>query len=193
MANKNTYRVKFRRRRELKTDYNKRLDLVKSGLPRLVVRKNNKGNVVAQVIRFKIDGDVVLAQATATQLVKEYGWKGGCGNLPAAYLIGLLIGKKTKEKVEGVDEVILDIGRQHPVHGGKLFATLKGAVDGGLNVLGSKEAYPTDTRVRGEHIASYYSGLSEDDRKRFFTKYDLSPEELPSHFDSVKKKILEGA
>jgi len=190
MASKTTYRVKFRRRRELKTDYNKRLKFIKSGLVRLVVRKNNKGTIIAQIVKYGGGGDVVLSQATATQL-KDYGWKGGSANLPAAYLVGLIIGKKAKEKAGGGEEIILDIGRQHPSHGGKLFATLKGAVDGGLNVLGSEEAHPSEKRIRGEHIASYYSGLSEDDKKRFFTKYEMNPEELPSHFDSVRKKILE--
>ncbi|MDK2384746.1 MAG: 50S ribosomal protein L18, partial [Candidatus Korarchaeota archaeon] len=38
MARSARYKVRFRRRREGKTDYKKRLALLKSGLPRMVVR-----------------------------------------------------------------------------------------------------------------------------------------------------------
>ena len=42
MAKGKRYSVKFRRRREGKTNYKKRLAFVKSDLPRLVVRRSNK-------------------------------------------------------------------------------------------------------------------------------------------------------
>ena len=42
MATGPRYAVKFRRRREGKTDYKKRLNLLKSELPRFIVRISNK-------------------------------------------------------------------------------------------------------------------------------------------------------
>lgn len=189
MATKSTYRVKFRRRRELKTDYRRRLSLIKSNLPRLVVRKSNNGAVTAQLVEFNMTGDRVISHVTSHDL-KKFGWKGGCGNIPAAYLTGLLIGKKTAGVVE---EAILDIGMQHPARGGKLFATLKGVVDAGLNIHSSEDAYPQDSRIRGEHIAEYYASLKGKDAKiRCFTKCEIDLEQLPSHFDMIKQKILVG-
>ena len=43
-----THRIKFRRKREGKTDYRKRLKLLLGGKPRLVVRKSLK-NITAQI------------------------------------------------------------------------------------------------------------------------------------------------
>ena len=64
MAKDATYKVAFRRRLEGKTNYKKRLELVKSGLPRLAVRKSNKF-VLVQIIKFGRTGDNVLAQANS--------------------------------------------------------------------------------------------------------------------------------
>ena len=49
MADSPIYKVSFRRRREKKTDYAKRLALVKSGKFRLVVRKSNS-DTYAQIV-----------------------------------------------------------------------------------------------------------------------------------------------
>jgi large subunit ribosomal protein L18 len=43
------YRVPWRRRREGKTNYYKRLKLIRSGKPRLVVRRTNK-YIIAQIV-----------------------------------------------------------------------------------------------------------------------------------------------
>ncbi|RLG58710.1 MAG: 50S ribosomal protein L18, partial [Candidatus Hydrothermarchaeota archaeon] len=92
MAKGPRYRVPFRRRREGKTDYRKRLKLLLSGKPRIVVRKTLKHTIV-QVIDFDIKGDRVLVSAHSNEL-KKYGWQANTGNLPASYLTGLLCGKK---------------------------------------------------------------------------------------------------
>ena len=73
MTNKATYLVSFRRRREGKTNYKKRLALVKSGLPKLVVRKSNR-YIVCQLIQFDPRGDKVLLHVNSKQLEK-FGWK----------------------------------------------------------------------------------------------------------------------
>lgn len=185
MATGANYVVKFKRRRQLKTDYKRRLALVKSGIPRIVVRKS-VGGATAQVVEFHHAGDKTLAGAISHEL-KNFGWKAGCGNLPAAYLTGFLLGTRAGKQLGG-SELILDIGREHPAAGGRLFAVLKGAVDGGLKVRCEKEAFPNDKRIRGEHISECHSKLGA---KGGFTKYGIEPSKISGHFDEVKKKIMD--
>ena len=68
-----TYKVPFRRRREFKTNYRYRLKLLKSKLPRAVVRKSLKHTIV-QFIKFDSEGDQVLATASSIEL-KKLGWR----------------------------------------------------------------------------------------------------------------------
>jgi large subunit ribosomal protein L5e len=82
------YQVKYRRRREGKTDFYARKRLVtqaknKYNSPkyRLVVRFTNK-DIVAQVTYAKIQGDVILTSAYAHEL-PEYGIKHGLTNWAA--------------------------------------------------------------------------------------------------------------
>jgi large subunit ribosomal protein L18 len=66
----------YKRRREGKTDYAKRLEMLKSRQPRLVVRKSNKC-VIVQVVEFGEKGDKTLACANSFDLGK-FGFKGAC-------------------------------------------------------------------------------------------------------------------
>lgn len=143
-----TYKVKFRRRREKKTNYSKRLALVVCGKPRLVVRKTNK-YVYLQVIAFDRTGDRVLAQASSRELEK-FGWNRAKRNTPAAYLAGLLCGARAKSK--NVGECVLDIGFNSAVHGSICFAVLKGALDSGIKIPFEEKALPKEERVFGGHI-----------------------------------------
>lgn len=142
------YRVAFRRRREGRTDYRRRLALVKSGEHRMVVRKTLR-NVTVQLVRYDETGDVVAAQAQATELA-DHGWTGYTENAPAAYLTGLLAAKRAKEA--GVEKAILDIGRRPPVAGSNVFAALAGALDGGLKIPHGDGVLPHGTRLRGDHL-----------------------------------------
>jgi len=162
MATNNRFNLQFRRRRLQKTNYKKRLALLKSRLPRLVVRKSNT-NTVVQVIKYAPDGDIILAQATSAQL-PALGWKHHTGNLPAAYLVGMLAGSRAKKA--GVSSVVVDIGMQKPSHGGRLFAAIKGAIDAGLEVPASEEALPSDERVSGAHIDDKLPKVVEDMKKK---------------------------
>ena len=89
-----------RRRREGKTNYRKRLSLLKSESPRLVVRKTNK-YIILQIVESEKAQDKVIFTVSTKELLK-HGWpeekKGSLKSLGAAYLAGLLIGKKSKEK-----------------------------------------------------------------------------------------------
>ena len=110
------YQVKYRRRREGKTDYRQRKRLVcqaknkyQSPKYRLVVRFTNRF-VICQIVYSLIDGDRVFCQATSKELAR-YGLKVGLKNYSAAYCTGLLVARRLLQKVglddtyEGNDEV----------------------------------------------------------------------------------------
>jgi len=154
--------VSFKRRRDEKTNYKKRLALLKSEKTRLVIRKS-LSNISVQFINFKPTGDETLISAVSTEL-KKFGWTRG-GNTPAAYLTGLLAGKKAKEK--NIKEAVLDLGLQTSTKGSRLYAALKGVVDSGVNVPHSKDILPSEERINGKHIS----------------------EEITKQFEGVKRKI----
>ena len=192
MADGPRYAVPYRRRREGKTDYKLRRALVRSGRPRAIVRLTNK-HVIVQISEATATGDVVRASASSMQLAK-LGWKGGLGNLPAAYLTGALAARRAVAK--GVKEAILDIGLKGPTKGSKIFAALKGLSDSGLTVPHSDEPLPKMDRIAGGHIASYAKTLTGEQelyKKRFssYLKRGLKPEDLTGHFEKVKKAVLE--
>jgi len=191
MAKTGNYRVKLRRRREGKTDYQARKALVVSGKPRLVTRASLK-NVTVQVTMAKPHGDEVLASANSRELVKNYGWKAPTGNIPAAYLTGLLCGLKAKAK--GIKEAILDVGLFSPTKGSKIFAVLSGVLDAGVDVPHSEEKIVKE-RMKGEHIAKYAKSLGSDSEEQAakFSKYkaqDVAPEKISEHFNKVKAEIV---
>ncbi|RLG18171.1 50S ribosomal protein L18, partial [Candidatus Micrarchaeota archaeon] len=84
------YKVKFRRRRENKTDYKRRFALLKSGKVRLVVRRSNR-NVIVHFVQHDEKGDKTLCFVNSKALSK-FSWNPK-RNLPTAYLTGLLAGK----------------------------------------------------------------------------------------------------
>ncbi|MFN3383356.1 MAG: 50S ribosomal protein L18 [Archaeoglobaceae archaeon] len=184
MARGPRYKVPNRRRREGRTNYRKRLKLLLSKKPRLVVRITNQ-RVIAQIVEYKPEGDRVIVAIDSAKLC-ELGWKGDLNNTPAAYLTGLLIGKKALEA--GVKEAILDIGLRSPTKGSRVFAVLRGAVEAGLNVPHSEEVVPDDERVLGKHVAEFYKEHPE--RFSEYEKRGLSPEDLPKHVEEIKLKIV---
>ena len=99
MATKKTYVTQFRRRREGKTNYKKRLAMLKSGSHRLVVRKTNQ-HVMVQLIEYNPKGDKTIVHVNS-KILENLGWKAGKKSVPAAYLTGLLAGTKAKEKKVG--------------------------------------------------------------------------------------------
>lgn len=98
------FQVKYRRRREGKTDYKQRQKLVtqdktKFNAPkyRFVVRITNT-DVITQIVSSKIVGDVVHCAAYSHELVK-FGLKVGLTNYAAAYATGLLLGRRLLKKL----------------------------------------------------------------------------------------------
>jgi len=152
---KRSYLMQFKRRREKKTNYKKRLALIKSEKIRLVIRKSIS-NISVQFINFNSKGDETIASANSTEL-KKLGWN-KTGNVPAAYLTGLLAGKKARDKK--IEEAILDLGLQISTKGSRIYAALKGVLDSGIKVPHSEDILPSEDRIRGKHI-------SEDIEKQF--------------------------
>lgn len=172
--------ILHKRRRKKKTNYKKRIALIKSGKSRLVIRKSLK-NTSVQLVKFKQTGDVTVACANSKEL-KKFGWKVNCGNIPAAYLTGLLAGLRF-----GKQDAILDIGMQASVKGSRVYAALAGVLDAGTNVCHSKDILPTKERLAGEHIAAF---ASKTEQPNLFSGYKISPKELTKHFEEVKQTIL---
>ncbi|MEM2934472.1 MAG: 50S ribosomal protein L18 [Methanocellales archaeon] len=148
MAKVPRYKVKFRRRREGRTDYRRRLNLLLSKQPRLVIRKSLK-HIRAQLVLQGERGDLTMASASSKELVK-YGYRASTSNTPAAYLTGLLLGYRAKKA--GFSNAILDIGLYSPSKGARVFAALKGALDAGLHIPHNESILPSEERIRGEHV-----------------------------------------
>jgi len=211
------FQVKFKRRRQGKTDYyaRKRLtvqDKNKYNTPkyRLIVRITNT-KVICQIAYSRIEGDHVLCAAYSSELPK-YGIKVGLTNYAAAYATGLLLARRLLKKlkldtlyegskevtgdeynVEGVENgpgafrCYLDVGLQRTTTGARVFAAMKGAVDGGLNIPHSTKRFPGydaeskslnaevhRAHIMGKHVADYMKQLEEDDSEAFqrqFSRY----------------------
>ena len=193
MSRGSRYTVPFHRRKEGKTDYQMRRGLILSRLPRIAVRGSLK-HMTVQLTSADVVGDKVIASAHSKELIKSYGWEGGCGNLPAAYLTGLLCGSRAAQKE--VKEAILDVGLRSPSKGARIFAVLKGFIDAGIEVSYDEGIMPSDERIEGKHIAQYAAGLASSDKElysRMFSEYlsaGLPPEEIPKHFFSFKERIV---
>ena len=186
-----TYNVQFRRKREGKTNYKKRLKLLQTDKPRLVIRPFLK-NIIAQVVEYHPKGDKIVVSAYSREL-DEFGWKFNKGNIPAAYLTGLLSGQKAKDK--GIKQVVLDIGLASPIKGSRIFACLKGVIDAGVEVPFSEDILPKEDRIKGSHIAKYAELLKknkEDYSKKFseYVKHSIDPSQIPIVFEEIKNKIL---
>lgn len=166
------YQVKFKRRRQGKTDYFARKRLItqdknKYNTPkyRLVVRFSNR-DITCQVAYSRIEGDKILCAAYSHEL-PNYGIKVGLTNYAAAYCTGLLLARRLLNKlgldklyvgttevtgeefnVEAVEDgpgafrCYLDVGLMRTSTGARVFGAMKGAVDGGLNIPHSTKRFP---------------------------------------------------
>jgi large subunit ribosomal protein L5e len=170
------FQVKYRRRRECKTDYQARKSLItqdknKYLTPkyRLVVRRTNR-DIIAQVFQAELTNDKCICSAYAHELAR-YGVKAGFNNYAAAYATGLLLARRINNKFkldyEGVKEAtgadynaeeeakpdakapfkcFLDIGLARTATGVKIFGVMKGALDGGLNIPHSSRRFPGSSK-----------------------------------------------
>ncbi|MBS3083612.1 50S ribosomal protein L18 [Candidatus Pacearchaeota archaeon] len=134
-----------KRRLEGRTDYKARLYLLKSGKPRVIFRKTNR-YLLAQIVVSEIAQDKVLVNVTTKDLIK-YGWpeklSGSLKSLPAAYLMGYLLVKKSKNIKEGV----LDIGLLTHVPKSRIYAFVKGLKDAGFDIPCNDDVLPTEDLI----------------------------------------------
>merc|ERR1712046_407243 len=214
------FQVKYKRRREGKTDYYARKRLVtqdknKFGTPkyRFVVRFTNK-DIICQVVSSKLKGDICHTAAYAHELPR-YGLSVGLTNYSAAYCVGLLCARRLlqkyglDEKFEGTEEVtaefedcfvhneddddedgpkafhaLLDVGLKRTTLGSKIFAAMKGAFDGGLEIPHSEKkfygyddeekAYDAEAhrdRIPGGHVSTYMESLEEEQPEEYAKKF----------------------
>jgi len=164
------FQVKFRRRRECKTDYVARRRLIlqdknKYRTPkyRFVVRRT-KRDLICQIFSSDLTHDVCVKSAYSHEL-RRYGIRVGLTNYAAAYCTGLLLARRVNTqfelkydgqvkvdgdafKVEADPEdkapfkALLDVGLARTTTGARVFGALKGAVDGGLNIPHSVKRFP---------------------------------------------------
>merc|ERR1712125_57048 len=195
------FQVKYKRRREGKTDYYARKRLVtadknKFATPkyRFVVRFTNK-DIICQVISSKIKGDTNHAAAYCVGLLcarrllkskgldsKFIGTEEVTGEFEDCYVAN-------EEDEEGCNafHALLDVGLKPTTLGSKIFGAMKGAFDGGLEIPHSnKRFYGYDAeekeydaeahkeRILGGHVSTYMEALNEeepDEYEKKFSKY----------------------
>jgi len=221
------FQVKFRRRREGKTDYYQRKRLTvqrknKYNTPkwRFVVRRTNQ-RIICQVVYSTIAGDKIKTSADSFEL-RRFGLNVGLTNYSAAYATGLLTARRllnlldeenkarniksdiaktfnlvpettgeyidiqaTAEK-KGIEQrpfvCFLDLGLARATSGNRVFAAMKGAVDGGIHIPHSDKIFPKskaadkkDTkaakgaptnllreRIFGGHVQTYIEKLKKE-------------------------------
>jgi len=181
----------FKRRKQGKTNYQRRLRLLKSEKPRLVVRKSLK-NIRVQLFEYSAKGDKIITSAISQEL-KKLGWKFSCANMPAAYLTGALCGSRAIKA--GKTEAVLDIGVHEPVNSSKLYAALNGALDAGMKIPHGEKALPTEEKITGSHISAYAALLKKEKKtvyeKQFsaYLKNKQDPENISKNFEEVRAKL----
>lgn len=190
MARGPRYNLAFRRRREERTQFRRRRAMVTSGKTRFIVRLTRR-YVIAQFASSEPIGDKILVSAHSRDLGR-YGWKASRSNTAAAYLTGLLAGRRAKDA--GISDAILDMGLRTNSKGSRIYATLKGALDAGISIPHDSGILPAEGRIRGEHVADYAGKLaasSEMYRRQFssYLKAKNAPEDLPKMFNSTLKAI----
>ncbi|SIO73357.1 large subunit ribosomal protein L5e [Babesia microti strain RI] len=183
------FQVKYRRRREGKTDYYARKRLVQqdknkysSPKYRLVVRATST-RIICQIVSSTIIGDKIHASADSSEL-KHFGIQTGLTNYAAAYCTGLLVARRILLKL-GLDsqfaateatgedyhieeqdcerrpfKALLDVGITITTTGNRVFGAMKGACDGGLHIPHSEKRFPGYTKDGDE--CSYDSKVHSD-------------------------------
>lgn len=154
-------KVQKRRRRENKTDYLKRLEMLKSEKPRVVFRRTNR-YIIAQYIKSEEAKDKAIITIDSKKLL-DYGWpkefSGSLKSLSASYLTGYLIGKQIKAKK--LETPIVDIGMIQAIHKTKVYAFIKGLIDSGLEIKCKEETFPEEDRIKGKHLKKDFSDTFE--------------------------------
>jgi large subunit ribosomal protein L18 len=139
-----------KRRRQGKTNYTKRLILLKGNFQRLVVRKSNK-YITLQIVESSHAQDKIISSVNTKELLKQ-GWPekktGSLKSLAASYLGGLLLGKKIKELNP---QIILDSGLIPNTVGSRVYSAVKGLSDSGIKINFKKEIVPSEEKIKSNY------------------------------------------
>jgi len=193
MARGPRYKRSLRRRNEGKTDYHKRLKLLKSRKLRVTVRATND-HMRVQIIQSKLGGDKVLISAFSKELPLKYDWNANTGNIPAAYLTGYLAG--TRAKAKNIQEAIFDLGIFY--HRNRVLAACKGVIDSGINIPYREEFFPEnlEDRIKGTHIEDYAKILKSNEPEKYeqifsgyINKKKVNPLKIDQLFSNSLKLI----
>jgi len=202
---------------------------------RLVVRFTNS-DIVCQIAYATLKGDVIVTAAYAHELPR-YGLTVGTTNYASAYAVGLLLARrhltnlKLHEKYQGKTKVtgedwkyeadelelqdgprpfrcILDVGLVRTTKGARVFATLKGACDGGLDIPHSETRFQGYDKKKetldskkfryylfGGHVADYMKKLQKENPEKYkkqFSQYlanGIGPADLEPLYTKVHAAI----
>lgn len=200
---------------------------------RFSVRFTNR-DVICQVIYATIQGDVTICSAYSHELPK-FGMKAGLTNYAATYATGLLCARRLLTKygleetyegntehigedyhVEAADDerrpfkCFLDTGLVRTSTGARVFAALKGAVDGGLDIPHNDKRYAgydlqdksldpetLERYIKGGVVAEYAEEMEEEEPEKYqehFRAYlaaDFDPTGLEEAMEGVLEAIRE--
>lgn len=152
--------ISKRRRLENKTDYLKRRRLLEGRKPRLVIRKSNK-YITIQYIESKFAQDSIKLAVNSKDLV-DYSWPadktGSLKSLAGAYLAGYLFGTKAKK----FDSAVLDTGLIRSTKGSRVYAALKGIIDGGFVMPADAKVFPEEKRIKTENTKNFFDKVKEN-------------------------------
>ncbi len=156
-------KVAKRRRREGKTDYKARRELLKSKLLRIVIRKTNK-YIILQYTESREAKDKVILSVSSKKLL-DFGWpkkfSGSLKSLAASYLSGLLLGKMIKER-KGEVKVILDSGLLRNKPKGRIYAAVRGIINAGIKINCEEKMLPDLERIKTSSKKSIDIGKIEN-------------------------------
>tara|TARA_Y100000816_G_scaffold167690_1_gene120190 strand:- start:1647 stop:2165 length:519 start_codon:yes stop_codon:yes gene_type:complete len=160
MAYGKSQRLRPKRRRQGKTDYHRRLRLLRSGAPRAVVRVSNT-QVICQLVSYNPGGDAILHSVNGKSLTDSCAWPEDASkkSIPACYVAGYALGKKAVSA--GNHEAVLDIGLAASSPGSRVFSALKGMIDAGLDIPHGTSVLPNEERLSGKHIDDSLSSSVE--------------------------------
>ncbi|KRH92994.1 60S ribosomal protein L5 [Pseudoloma neurophilia] len=211
-------RYQIKKKRNRVTNYTKRSKMIKLNLKkyahktRLVVRITNS-KIICQLIQSYTQGDKVLLQITSEEL-KKYGLNVGLKNYASAYATGLLLsriflaGKSTEQppqqtenesgEEDGKMTVFLDIGMRRNTKGGRVYAAMKGAIDGGLYIPHNAERIfneDLNDKIKGQSVKDYMEHLKSENNEKYnkqfgaYLKEGINESNIVSKYENVIKMI----
>jgi len=93
---------------------------------------------------------------------------------------------------KGITEALVDIGITTSIKGSKIYSVVKGLRDGGLKIPADEKMFPSEERIKGEHIKKYAETSNTKNKNQFtnYLKNNIKPENITNLFEETKKKIM---